>query len=205
MVVIYRIRDKIIRRSQENVREIILNVARTIFARFGFKKATMNEIAQAAHKGKSSIYNYFRSKEEIFQAVVEKESRLLGEELTKAVEKEETPQKKFRTYIISRMQILNRLANFYSALKDEYFEHYRFIEKIRGKYIKDEINMIKKILNEGVNKGIFLVKDLNITAFAIITAIKGLEYPWAIENDSSETEKSIDYLLDILFNGIVKK
>ncbi|MBW1764978.1 MAG: helix-turn-helix transcriptional regulator, partial [Deltaproteobacteria bacterium] len=42
--------------KQENIREIIINVARNIFAKFGFRKTTMEEIAQAARKGKSSIY-----------------------------------------------------------------------------------------------------------------------------------------------------
>ena len=42
-----------------------------------FRKTTMDEIAQAARKGKSSIYYYFTSKEDIFRAIVEKETKML--------------------------------------------------------------------------------------------------------------------------------
>ena len=51
----------------------------------------------------------------------------------------------------------------------------------------------------------FVIKDLELTAFTIIMALKGLEYPWAIANDSLKIEESIDKLLDLLFNGIVKQ
>ena len=190
---------------QKDVREIIIEVASRIFARFGFKKTTMDEIAHAVHKGKSSIYHYFESKIEVFKAVVEKESQFLKEELAAAIIQENTPQKELRAYVMTRMHILNQLANFYSALQDEYFVHYSFIEKLREKHFQDEINMVKRILEGGVAKGIFRIEDLELTAFAIITSLRGFEYLWATEQNLAKTEKSIDRLLDILFNGIVGK
>ena len=69
---------------KDDVSEIILNSAKTIFARYGFKKTTMDEIAQAARKGKSSIYHYFKSKEDIFKAIVEKEADELSAAIAKA-------------------------------------------------------------------------------------------------------------------------
>ena len=59
---------------KEEVRTHIVGVARKIFTRYGFRKTTMEEIAAASRKGKSSIYYYFKSKEEIFRAVVEREA-----------------------------------------------------------------------------------------------------------------------------------
>lgn len=191
-------------KSQNDVRDIIVNAARDIFARFGFKKTTMDEIARAVRMGKSSLYHYFNSKDDVFQAVVEKESRILQEEINRAIDKEDCPLKKMRAYVITRMKVLKRVANFYNALKDEYFEHYGF-EKMRAKYFKDEVNTIKKVLKTGVEKGIFNIKELDITAFAMITALKGFEYSWAVENDIYEIEKNIDSLLEVLFYGIIKR
>lgn len=191
--------------TQEDVREVIVNVAREIFARFGFKKTTMDEIAHAAHKAKSSIYHYFKSKEEIFQAIAEKEGRLFRRELIETVNKEDTPQKKLRAYFITRMHNFRNLINFYSVLKGEYLEHHNFIKKLREKYDKEEIEMISKILREGVKQKIFVIKDIDVTSLAIITALKGFEYPWMTEENSRKIEQNIDSLFDILFNGIVKK
>lgn len=193
-------------KPSEDVREIIINSARCIFARFGFRKTTMDEIAQAAHKAKSSIYHHFTSKEEIFKAIAEKESSLFKEEVIKAISQQDSPQKKLRTFVITRMHALRRLVNFYNALKDEYLEHYSFIEKLRVNHDREEKRIIKEILQEGIERGIYIIiKDLEITAVAIITALKGLEFSWVIESDISKIEKNIDSLLGVLFYGIVKR
>jgi len=191
--------------SEKDVKEMIIEAARGIFARFGFSKTTMDEIAKAAYKAKSSIYHYFKSKEEIFREIVVKESRTLKEEITKAINQEDNPQKKLRAYVITRMHTLQKLANFYSALKDEYLKHYEFIEKVRKNHDREEMEIIKEILRDGNEKGVFDIKDLEVTAFAIIVALKGLEYRWVQETDVSKIEKGIDSLLAILFNGIVKR
>jgi AcrR family transcriptional regulator len=191
--------------SEKDIRENIIDVARKIFSRFGFKKTTMDEIAHAARKGKSSIYYYFKSKEEIFQAVAEVEATELKHELTNAINREDNPERKLRAYVITRMQALNRLANLYSAFKDEYLECYSFIEKLRGSYDQYELEMFKMILKEGIDQGIYRIDDLDLTAYVIVIASKGLEYHWALEKDLDKIEKSIDSLLEVLFNGIVKR
>lgn len=191
--------------DERDIKENIIAVARSIFTRFGFKKTTVDEIAKAAHKGKSSIYYYFKSKEEIFEAVAEKEAGELKEELAKAVNRESAPQKKMRAYVITRMQAMNRLANLYSAFKDEYLENYGFIERLRRNYDQYEIEMYKEILKAGIDQGVFQIKDLDLTAFVIVIAAKGLEYHWALEKDLGKIEKSIDELLEVLFNGIVRQ
>ena len=133
---------------ENDAREMILTSAQGIFARFGFKKTTMDEIAHAAHKAKSSIYHYFESKEEIFEEIVKKECRLLQEEITKAIKLEDAPQNKIRAYFITRMHTIYKVVNFYSAIKDEYLEQYSSIEKLRAEHDQEEIRIMKNILNE---------------------------------------------------------
>jgi AcrR family transcriptional regulator len=183
----------------------IVEAANRIFSRFGYKKSTLEDIAQAARMAKSSLYYYFKSKEEILQAVVEQEIELAMNELGSAISSHSTPQEKLRAYSVMRLKILNRLGNYYSVLQDEYVEQYSFIDKIRRKHDHNEMALIGSILAEGVQKGIFSVQDVELTAFAIVTALKGFEYVWAVENNISETEESIDSLLEILFNGIMKR
>ncbi|HNX67284.1 MAG TPA: helix-turn-helix domain-containing protein, partial [Bacteroidales bacterium] len=60
--------------QKDDAKAKIVEIAREIFTRFGFKKTTMEEIAVASRKGKSSIYYYFTSKEDVFKAVVEREA-----------------------------------------------------------------------------------------------------------------------------------
>jgi len=195
--------EHILKKSEK--KGIITRVAQKIFSRYGLIKTTVDEIARAARMGKASLYHYFKSKEDIFAEVVEKENMLLTEKIQEAINKEDLPQKKIRAYIITRMKYLSELANIHSALKDDYLEHYAFIEKIRKRNFQEEIETIKNILKEGTKKGLFKVRDIELTSFAIISALKGLEYPWSVETPLPEVEKNIDKLLEILFNGIAKR
>ena len=70
----------------DNTKDIILHVAGKIFKQHGFHKTTIDGIARAAHKAKGSIYYHFKSKEELFQGVVEKEFQTLRSELIKAID-----------------------------------------------------------------------------------------------------------------------
>jgi len=186
-------------------KQIITQVAQNIFSEQGLLKTTVNEIAKAARMGKASLYHYFQSKEDIFREVVEKENKFLKEKIREAIINEDTPQKKMKIYILKKMENLKDLTNINSALKDDYLEHYAFIEKIREKNSREELFTIREILQDGEDKGIFDISDIELTAFAIASALKGLEYPWSINISFPEIESNVDKLLEILFNGIVKR
>jgi AcrR family transcriptional regulator len=186
-------------------KEVITQVAQLIFSKYGFLKTTIGDIAKAARMGKASLYHYFDSKEEIYKEVVEQEHKFLKEKIGDAINKENDPRKKLRIYFLKKMENLKNLANIHSALKDDYLDHYAFVEKIRIKNNKEEQLRIKEILQEGENKGIFQIDDIELTAFAIITALKGLEFAWTIDVPLYTIEKKISKLMDILFNGIVKR
>ena len=61
-----------ITKDDSMVREI-LSTAKNLFAQHGLKKTTMEDIANAMGKGKSTLYYYFPGKIEIFEAVVDEE------------------------------------------------------------------------------------------------------------------------------------
>ncbi len=188
----------------EKIREEIVEIARGIFAKFGFKKTSMDEIAKAVRKAKSSLYYYFQSKEEVFQAVIEREANVFREKISKALEGVKDPQEKLRAYVITRMKMIKQLSNFYSALSDEYLENFKFIEKFREKYDEEESNAIAGILKEGIEKKIFKIKDIEMTTLAILIALKGFE-TWIFKGNVKWSESDLDNLLDILFYGIVRK
>lgn len=183
----------------------IIETAQGIFSRLGFKKTTMEDIARGVYKAKSSLYHYFKSKEEIYRAVVEKESKIVRDEIAQALQAATTPIAKLEAYVKTRVRALHRLANLYQAFREEYLESYGFIQKIRRDYDRYEIETIKSILKEGVDQGIFEVSDVDLTAEAIITAIKGYEYTWAVSQDVKKIEGDIDRLLKVLFYGILKR
>ena len=57
----------------------LVDVARQLFAKMGVENTTMNDIALASKKGRRTLYTYFKSKDEIYLAVVESELDILSD------------------------------------------------------------------------------------------------------------------------------
>jgi len=187
-----------------DIKKRITEVAQDIFKKYGFKKSTMDEIAAAAGKGKSTLYHYFKSKEEVFAAVIEKESNTMFKELNKIITANIDCKSKIKKYIITRMNLINELSNLYSAIKSDYLNHFNFIQKYRVKYDEYEIFFIEQILQDGINKKEFNIDkdDTKIYAYGIATALKGLEIPFFLENRYSKINNRLDGMLNILIYGL---
>ena len=190
-----------------DIKKRITEVAQDIFKKYGFKKSTMDEIAAAAGKGKSTLYHYFKSKEEVFAAVIEKESNTMFKELNKIITANIDCKSKIKKYIITRMNLINELSNLYSAIKSDYLNHFNFIQKYRVKYDEYEILFIEQILQDGINKKEFNINedDAKKYAYGIATALKGLEIPFFLENRYSKISNRLDSMLNILIYGLAYK
>jgi AcrR family transcriptional regulator len=191
--------------NKEEVRNKIIISAGQIFSRFGFKKTTMDEIAKALKKGKSSIYYYFDSKEAIFKAVVLYEANILRNELTAAIKSVESPEDKMKNYVYVRMKWFENLSNYYNAIFDKNLDHYDFIEAIRKKYDREELAILRLILFDGARKKVFHIENSEYTAMAVQTALKGLEVPLFWKRKEDHIEHRLNAILDVLFYGIVRK
>ena len=186
-------------------RENILKIARDIFSKYGFKKTTLDDIANAVRKGKSSLYYYFESKEDLFQAVIMKEVDILAHELEIVINRNTDPIDKLRDYILTKLTTFRGLANFYHAIEND-ITAVGFINDIKRKYEQDEIRMIKRILIEGVRKNEFEIYDFNLAAIGITTSIKGLEMPLSAGTYGNvNLENSVDIILKIICYGIMKR
>lgn len=191
--------------NKEEYRKKIIIVAGQIFSRYGFKKTTMDEIAQALKMGKSSIYYYFESKEEIFEAVVLYEANMLRNELTRSIKAVDSPVEKMKNYVFVRMKAFEKLSNYYNAIFDKNLDHFDFIEKIRSRYDREEHAILRLILYDGARKKVFNVKESEYTALAVQTTLKGLEVPLFWKRKGVNIEDSLNAILDVLFNGILVK
>lgn len=191
--------------DKEEYRKKIIISAGQIFSRYGFRKTTMDEIAKALKMGKSSVYYYFKSKEEIFEAVVLHEANILRNELTTAIKSVESPADKMRKYVFVRMKSFEKLSNYYNAIFDKNLDHFEFIEAIRAKYDREELAILRLILYHGAREKVFHIHNSEYTALAVQTTLKGLEVPLFWQKRALNMEERLNGVLDILFYGILKK
>lgn len=191
-------------RTQRGVKGIVIQAAKSIFARYGFKKTTMDEIAKATHLAKSSIYHYFRSKEEIFEAILEQEMQTLMADVRQAVMAENSPPEKLRAFFRSRLHAIQNATNFYSVFIDEYFEHYTYIEGLRKSFDAQEMKFVAGILEDGINAGVFAIDKIEAIIVAIRAALRGIEYYYiVVEKNFNKIKKVQDLILKTLLYGIM--
>jgi len=191
---------------KSKVRAEIVDVARKIFTRYGYRKTTMDEIAAATRKGKSSIYYYFPGKEDIFKAVVEKEVGELKFRLDKTMSGDASPFDKLKAYILFRLRHVRTVENFYSALNEDSLSHLDFILDIRRDFEQKELSLLREILEEGMKDGTFQLSSSKIGAIAISTMMKGLELPLLLSDDhKTDRAEILEDLIRVLFYGIIKR
>lgn len=189
-------------KEANSLRENILAVSKELFARLGFKKTAVDDIAKKARVAKGTIYNYFRSKEEIYQDVLQREGKTLIAKMREAMRDQKTPQLKLREMIIAKIKYYKELSLLYELSRQRAEDILPFVEKERAEIDRQELNVIKEILEEGVSSSVFQVINIPATAKAIGAAINGLEIGWTLEMELERATAEIDDLLQIFFRGL---
>jgi AcrR family transcriptional regulator len=188
--------------EKDHVREQILDAASAVFAKYGYKKATMDDIGHAIKKGKTAVYYYFNGKEDIFRAIVEREAAMLGKSIVSAIEKGKTASEKFALYIHARVNTLQKVSNFYDAMKNELLDSLEFINQARQTYDSFEISMVNDILKAGNKEGAFNVAKTESTAELIVAILKGLEIHLFVVSDPSKLQQKTGEIIFLLTNGL---
>ncbi|MCD7938136.1 MAG: TetR/AcrR family transcriptional regulator [Tannerellaceae bacterium] len=186
-------------------RDMLVDVARQLFARMGVDNTTMNDIAQASKKGRRTLYTYFKSKNEIYLAIVESELDKLHNMLLEVAGKDLPADEKLLTFIYARLDAVKSIVFRNGTLRANFFRDIWRVEKVRKSFDIREVEIIKGILESGVKEGVFCMPDVEITALVLHHALKGLEVPYIrgmMGNSISERIKRRDNVMNLIFNGI---
>jgi AcrR family transcriptional regulator len=190
--------------TKDQTREKILSVAAKMFGKYGFQKTTVDEIARTAHKAKGSVYYYFKSKEELFLAVVTKEIAVLKTGLTRIIVENQEATGMIRSYMLSRMILMKDAINYHESLKADFVSDFSFLNEYREEFTRFEIDLMQAVLDRGVRENKFQIKDTRATAQVIILAMKAIEIPFYHQHKIAEFEQTIVELIDILIKGLEK-
>lgn len=187
----------------------MIDVARLLFAERGIQATTMNDIADAAGKGRRTLYTYFRSKEDIFQAVVQRELEQFKHELEIAKRISLPPEQKLINLIYVHLEAIKNVVLRNGSLRAEFFKDIWLVEKARSAMDKFEQQLIQDILDEGVRRNIFDVPHTPTMAYLMHNAIKGMEVPYISghirQHDNSEYQAIRENVMHLILKGIRKE
>ncbi len=159
-------------------RELLVDVARQLFAKNGFENTTMNDIAVTSGKGRRTLYTYFKNKEEIYLAVIETELARLYERLEAVARKNISPEEKMVQLIFAHLEVVKEAVYRNGNLRAEFFRDVWKVEQVRKTFDKNEISLFRRIMNEGVDKGIFDIRNVRLMAEIAHFCLKGCEVPF---------------------------
>jgi AcrR family transcriptional regulator len=149
----------------------VFTAAKELFSRFGFKKTTVDEIADWAGISKRTMYEVFHSKEDILAELVMFEALTFRHHCKKQIKNMDNMVDELRTFCFLWRDYFNANKFLAQVLNDEM--------GMFSPFLKDEIDlvetgmkeMISKLLTEGMSKGAFRPLDLPSTVDCVLTLL----------------------------------
>lgn len=164
--------------SISKTRQKLVDVARQLFAKNGLENTTMNDIAVASGKGRRTLYTYFKSKEDVYYAVIESELERLSDRMDEVAAKRIKPQDKIIELIYTHLTTIKETVMRNGNLRAAFFRNIWMVEKVRKNFDEDEIELFRKVYAEGKEDGEFDIDNIDLVADITHYCIKGLEVPY---------------------------
>ena len=185
----------------------LVDVARQLFAKKGVDDTTMNDIAVASKKGRRTLYTYFKSKEDIYMAVVESELEMLSDAMEQVAKKDITPDEKILKLIETHLDSIKMVVYRNGTLRAGFFRNIWRVEAVRKNFDAKEIKLFKQVLAEGKDKGIFDIDNVDIISDIVHYCIKGIEVPYIRGQIAEELDDEAGwaYVAKIVFGALGRK
>lgn len=192
------------------IQEQILQAAKRLFAVHGLAKVTMDDVAKAIGKGRSSLYYYYKSKDEIFDAVVKIEIKKMLEMLERAVDEVKTTEEKIHAFVSAKFRMLQEKGSFFNAIKvgmdadtlndfnNTKLAYHKLIMKMEGA-------LFSRIINEGIKKGELKTiekRDRATLIYILLSSIRGLRNEMNLPGSVRKPEPTIARFVRVVMHGL---
>lgn len=192
--------------KDEIIKAAILEAGARAFQKWGLKKTTMTDIAKEAGKAKSSLYYYYKSKEDIYYNVFKNIIDNLIDKATAEIEKVTSAEEKLKLYINILTNETKTIINLYKVIYLEIDSMIKMVEKITEYVDAKEMKFARKILSLGVKSKEFKQfndKELNNISYIIVNSHRSLHLNVILKKKEKDFEK-IPLLFNIILSGIKK-
>ncbi len=193
--------------TASKTKAVLVDVARQLFAKNGLENTTMNDIALASGKGRRTLYTYFKSKEEIYLAVIESELDILSDVQKSVSEKKISPEQKLMEMIYAHLNAVKETVYRNGTLRADFFRNIWEVEAVRKRFDARERLLIRDILADGVEKGVFEVDDIHMTAEIVHYCVKGIEAPYIRGQIGAHLKDNVkeEYVTKLVLSALGKK
>ncbi|MEO0288631.1 MAG: TetR/AcrR family transcriptional regulator [candidate division WOR-3 bacterium] len=186
----------------------ILEASLELFGKKGYFETDVDSIAKKANVGKGTIYLYFKNKKELFISTINYAINNCNQEIKKSVEKVDSPSLKVEKYIETFLEIMvgnvNKVKFFTMNNLNSNKELFDFSKGIDRRIVVKRFQILKDIIDEGIQKNIF--KDLNSEILTMmIVGLIHLEISRIIFFETQLDQKRIKYIKDNVLKILIKE
>jgi TetR/AcrR family transcriptional regulator, cholesterol catabolism regulator len=181
----------------------ILKSAAAAFRRRGYYGASVDEIAGALHMTKGNLYHYFKDKEDILFACHEYALDLLLKMLKKVEESSHPPQEKLRRIIVSFVHMMIDELRGTALTMDVQALSISRRKKVIAK--RDHFDKgIRRIIDGGIQLGMFRPVDPKLATFAILGSINWIPYWFDPHGEATSVEIGEEFA-EHLISGLLNQ
>ncbi len=183
-------------------RTAILEAGKQAFRKWGRGKTTMEDIASEAGRGKSTLYYYYRNRDEIFDAVVRMEVGDLLSRVKETARDLSSARERLRKYIVSSAIEMKSSAPLSEIISREAENDPHFLRKIREQFRGEESQFLQETLNLGVQQNHFSFandQELATTSDAIFKILACLQL--GLLHEDYEV-RHVETMARLIVNGI---
>jgi AcrR family transcriptional regulator len=188
-------------RKDELVKAAILRAAESVFQKWGPSKTTMEDIAREAGKGKSTLYYYFKNKDEVLEALAHIQVARIVAVAREEISKKATAKDQLIAYVFTTFREIRQTMAPYD-IEREMNLHRALIVRVLGEFDAANEKAIETILRFGLKRGEFKtvgLRDIKTTTRAIVTVIRSLTLNLFIDNQDKQL---IDFIIDLMSEGL---
>ncbi len=186
-------------------KEQIVEAARKLFTKYGYKKVSMDEIAKEAGVTKKTVYAYFKDKDELFKYFVFEEVDVM-KKLVKEVEDRNLPFFDMVHQTIYEVLKHKKQENFLLTITKEaealknptVIEAVKILDTEVKKFIKDK-------LTYAIEHEYIKPYNVDVLTFIIYKVYIALMFEWDSERMPLDEKEISDNVLQVLKNGIINK
>jgi AcrR family transcriptional regulator len=190
--------------SKAEKRKVLLRAASDVLLEYGPGKMTLDDIAKKAGMAKTSLYYYFRDKNEIIRAIISSFTEQLVEVLASAVSSTDTAEGKMLAFIEARHTYISTKAS--RASRDiitEFRSLAGVFEEEKENYLQVQKGMIEDILCQGIERGeIRPIPNLDLTSLIMISSMFGCDHTFAFYGQDEHVLEAIKQMVRIFFAGL---
>lgn len=181
----------------------IVNAARVVFARKGFNRGIIDEIAKEAGVAKGTVYLYFPSKKGIYQAVLNRDMESLTSSTLDRIDKESDLKEKIRAFALARIENSDTKRDFFKIM-DTDSGSLSFTRTQYRNWLKEPVQRLASAIETASRKGFIRPVVAERSAWAIADMTRGIVQRRLTGTPNSTPEEDAAFVVDFVWAALKK-